>query len=239
MNSQLIFPVILSLTIGLLIGYYLRETMLHSLLDLTSFNLRFNENKLLKLGSHIQLIDLNKKSLENLTCIKSKILFNLFQTTICLHDTNKDIYVSQTIINKKIWEEDLVTKILRILLKNPEYGKNILLSIWEVFFFFLIIALIDIGANIGTYTMYSSSISRKTISVECYQPNIERIVRAIQIENVSKYVILIGNAIYNQSGKSLELSKDNSNVGGQGLIMNQTIENSSFISNQFRGHLNK
>jgi hypothetical protein len=129
MNSQLIFPVILSLTIGLLIGYYLRETMLHSLLDLTSFNLRFNENKLLKLGSHIQLIDLNKKSLENLTCIKSKILFNLFQTTICLHDTNKDIYVSQTIINKKIWEEDLVTKILRILLKNPEYGKNILLSI--------------------------------------------------------------------------------------------------------------
>jgi hypothetical protein len=87
--------------------------------------------------------------------------------------------------------------------------------------------------------MYSSSISRKTISVECYQPNIERIVRAIQIENVSKYVILIGNAIYNQSGKSLELSKDNSNVGGQGLIMNQTIENSSFISNQFRGHLNK
>jgi FkbM family methyltransferase len=99
--------------------------------------------------------------------------------------------------------------------------------------------MIDIGANIGTYTMYSSSIGRTTISVECYQPNIDRIVRAIQIENVSKYVTLIGNAIYNESGKFLELSKDNSNVGGQGLITNQTIENSSSISNQFRGHLTK
>ncbi len=81
------------------------------------------------------------------------------------------------------------------------------------------VALIDIGANIGTYTMYSSSIGRKTISIE--------------------YVTLIGNAIYNQSGEYLELSKDNSNVGGQALITNQTMEYLSFNSNPFRGYLTK
>jgi FkbM family methyltransferase len=101
------------------------------------------------------------------------------------------------------------------------------------------VALIDIGANIGTYTMYSSSIGRKTISIECYQPNIDRIVRAIQIENTSKYVTLIENAIYNQSGEYLELSKDNSNVGGQALITNQTMEYLSLNSNPFRGYLTK
>jgi hypothetical protein len=129
MGSQLIFPIILSITVGILIGYYLGQTMSHSLLDLTSFNFRFDEKKASKLGSHIQLIDLNKTNLENFTCIKSKMLFNIFQTTICLHDTNKDIYVSRTIMSLKIWEENLVTKILRILLKHPEYGKNSFLSI--------------------------------------------------------------------------------------------------------------
>ncbi len=125
MGSQLIFLIVLSLTIGIIIGYYLTQTMPNSLIDLTNFKLQFNENKSLKLKSHIQLIDLNKKGLENFTCIKTKMLFDLFQTTICLHDIKKDIYVSQTIMNQKIWEENLVTKILRILLKNPEYGKNI------------------------------------------------------------------------------------------------------------------
>jgi hypothetical protein len=125
MGSQLIFLIVLSLTIGIIIGYYLTQTMPNSLIDLTNFKLQFNENKSLKLKSHIQLIDLNKQGLENFTCIKTKMLFDLFQTTICLHDIKKDIYVSQTIMNQKIWEENLVTKILRILLKNPEYGKNI------------------------------------------------------------------------------------------------------------------
>ena len=99
------------------------------------------------------------------------------------------------------------------------------------------IDFIDIGANIGIYTMYASSIGRKTISIECYQPNIERIIRAIQIENVSKYVILIGNAIYNQSDKYLQLSKDNLNIGAQSLVTNQTGENPSVISNGFQGYL--
>jgi len=103
-----------------------------------------------------------------------------------------------------------------------------------------LIAFIDIGGNIGTYTMYaSSSLHRKTISIECYQPNIDRIVRAIQIENVSKYVTLIGNAIYNESGKFLELSKDNANVGGQGLLTNETIKKSSSNSDGFKGYLIK
>ncbi|CAF0920642.1 unnamed protein product [Didymodactylos carnosus] len=47
--------------------------------------------------------------------------------------------------------------------------------------------------------MYSASIGRTTISVECYQPNIERIIRTVQLENVANYVILIGNVIYIES----------------------------------------
>jgi FkbM family methyltransferase len=89
--------------------------------------------------------------------------------------------------------------------------------------------MIDIGANIGTYTMVSSSLGRTTISVECYQPNIDRIVRAIQLENLSNYLTLIGNAIYTQSNRYVKLSHEKSNIGGQGLVTNETSEITSIV----------
>lgn len=97
--------------------------------------------------------------------------------------------------------------------------------------------MIDIGANIGIYTMYSSSIHRKTIAIECYRPNIERLIQAIQIEQVSKYVILIGNAIYNQSNQILQLTKETANIGGQSLFTNQTIHYSNSTQDQFTGFI--
>ena len=124
MNSKLIFILLLTLTIGILIGYYLKQPVLRNLLYPTIYNFPLDENNSFKLSSHIQLIDLNKTIDESFNCIKTKVLFDLFQTTICLHDFSKDIYVSQTINSQKIWEESLLTKILRILLKNPEYSKN-------------------------------------------------------------------------------------------------------------------
>ncbi|CAF1446514.1 unnamed protein product, partial [Didymodactylos carnosus] len=167
------------------------------------------------LRPHVNIVDVCGEILTNFTCIKSKVLLDSSQTTICLHDVNRDVYVSGTIINQKIWEENLVTKLLKILLKYPEY------------------AMIDIGANIGTYTMYSLSIHRTTISVECYQPNIERIVRAVQLENVSRYLTLIGNAIYTEADKYLQLEEDKSNIGGQGLIMNETTNRTFPVSDKF------
>ena len=81
--------------------------------------------------------------------------------------------------------------------------------------------------------MYSSSIRRKTIAIECYRPNIKRLIKAIEIEQVSKYVILIGNAIYNQSNQILQLTKEKSNIGGQSLFTNQTIHYSNSTQDQF------
>ena len=81
--------------------------------------------------------------------------------------------------------------------------------------------------------MYSSSIRRKTIAIECYRPNIERLIKAIEIEQVSKYVILIGNGMYNQSNQILQLTKEKSNIGGQSLFTNQTIHYSNSTQDQF------
>jgi hypothetical protein len=122
-TTHILYLLFLTLTIGILIGYYFGQFIPKSSIKLTNLNQLYSEKRHLQLSSHINLIDLNLKTFDNFSCIKSKILFELFQTTICLHDINKDIYVSGTIINQKIWEENLVKKILRVLLKNPDYGK--------------------------------------------------------------------------------------------------------------------
>ncbi len=124
-NLKLLSYLLGTFTIGIAIGYYFRETAVNNSSYISTRNFGWNERSkpLLAFGSHVRLIDFNKKIEKIFNCTKTKLLFGLFQTTICLHDSGKDLHVSQTIFTYKSWEEDLVTKTLRILLKNPDYGK--------------------------------------------------------------------------------------------------------------------
>ncbi|CAF1539288.1 unnamed protein product [Adineta ricciae] len=212
---NLVFSLCVALTIGLSIGYYLGQTIQNPLLNITYLNLHHTHQRSPLLGVHVNVIDLHTKILSNFTCMKLKKLLDSFETSVCIYDVRRDIYVSGTIVSQKIWEENFVTKFVTILNKYPEY------------------AMIDVGANIGVYTLYALALHRPTISVECYKPNIERIVRASQIENVSKHLTLIGNAIYNRSGEFFKLSKDDINVGGQGLTVNGTMQQASSMADQF------
>ncbi|CAF1254687.1 unnamed protein product [Adineta steineri] len=78
-------------------------------------------------------------------------------------------------------------------------------------------ALIDIGANIGTYTMFAAALGRFVIAIECFEPNYVRVAKAIQIENLYNKVILIGNAVYSKAGQHLTLTSDPGNIGSQGV----------------------
>ncbi|CAF3875397.1 unnamed protein product, partial [Adineta steineri] len=78
-------------------------------------------------------------------------------------------------------------------------------------------ALIDIGANIGTYTMFAAALGRFVIAIECFEPNYVRVAKAIQIENLRNNVILIGNALYSKAGQHLTLTSDPGNIGSQGV----------------------
>ncbi|CAF4209983.1 unnamed protein product [Rotaria magnacalcarata] len=139
------------------------------------------------LAAAVNLINPNQDIKSNITCIETKQLLNLYSTTVCIH-SNADV-VSHKIATDRIWEERYVTRLLRILIRNP------------------FLDMIDIGANIGSFTMFTAgALGRFTLAVDCYLPNIERILRAVQIENVQNRVVLIHNALYSESGKYLTLS---------------------------------
>ena len=120
-----LFALCITLIIGLSIGYYLGRTIQNPLMNITYLDFHPTHHRPLKLGSHVNIVDLNEKIHSNFTCIKSKKLLELFETSVCIHDVRKDVYVSGTINAYKIWEENFVTKFVKILIKYPEYGKNI------------------------------------------------------------------------------------------------------------------
>ncbi|UJR11142.1 hypothetical protein I4U23_015323 [Adineta vaga] len=142
------------------------------------------------LSSPANIIDTTQLITTNMTCVKTKELFNLYKSTICIHNSG-DI-VSTTIAREHIWEEDYIVRLLRILIRNPHLD------------------MIDIGGNIGSYTMFTAgALGRFTITIDCFKPNIERIARAVQIENVHNRAVIVHNALYSKSGEYIKLSQEN------------------------------
>jgi FkbM family methyltransferase len=158
-------------------------------------------------------IDLSIVTNESFQCVKSKLLLNQYRTTICVHNVQRDTDVSGLIIKDGIWEEGLVTRFVRILSNHHQF------------------AFIDIGANIGIYTMYAASLGcSNVIAIECFLPNIERIRRAIQLEKVEKQVILIPRALYNKSNiGSQRLNKEVSKNKDDPLVV-QTMRFDDLVS---------
>lgn len=158
---------------------------------------------------HLNIIDLKKQNDNNFTCITTKRLLLVVRTTVCTHSLVDG--VSKSIINNKIWEENLVSSIISLLGRYPDA------------------AFIDAGANIGTYTMFAAAFGRDVISIECFKPNLERIKKAIQIEHLENKVVLVGNAIFSESRKYLKIESIPGNIGGQAIIVNSTVQNTSDI----------
>ncbi|CAF3351852.1 unnamed protein product [Rotaria sp. Silwood2] len=87
--------------------------------------------------------------------------------------------------------------------------------------------MIDIGANIGGYTMFTAgALDRLTFAIDCYIGNIKRIARVVQIEHVQNRVVLIQNALYSSSGVSMTVtSNDPSGIRFVNETKNKTSNN--------------
>ena len=214
MDSKLVLLLFISLILGILIDHFIIHNGFSYTLNYTFY--KQQENKLTATLSHaspnLQIINVSDPTDGDFKCMATKVLLNHISTNICLYDAQKDVYVSTSFRGtESIWEEEGVTRILKLLLRHPNLD------------------FIDIGANIGTYTMYAASLGRFVLAIDCFAPNINRIHRAAQLANVANRVVLVQNAIFTQSGQLLGLSDDATNVGGQEIdvSMNQTHNQST------------
>jgi FkbM family methyltransferase len=168
------------------------------------------------MSSNIQLIDMQHTVERHFSCMKTKALVNNISTSICVHNYRNDIYVSEAYRNNSsIWEEEQVSRMLQLLIRHPDLD------------------FIDVGANIGTYSMYAAALGRFVLGIDCFRPNLLRLRRASQLANVSDRVVLVQNAIYRDSGRLLRLSINTMNVGGQGLYIVSNL-NRTYLGNSSR-----
>ncbi len=83
--------------------------------------------------------------------------------------------------------------------------------------------VIDIGANIGLYTLLSAKLNRSVIAVEPLHENLNRLHKAAQIEKVESKIVALVNAVSNER-KQLKLSIMDYNIGGSHVAEDDLID---------------
>ena len=81
--------------------------------------------------------------------------------------------------------------------------------------------VIDIGAQIGQYTLFAAQMGLRVLAVEPYYDSILRLHKAARIERLEDKITLVQNAISNKRNETKLLQESSDNIGGQGLLNNQ------------------
>jgi len=87
---------------------------------------------------------------------------------------------------------------------------------------------IDIGANIGAYTLAVAHMKRRVVAVEPNQETLRRLSRSIYLGNVSEYVTLVSNAVSDRH-TTVRMRQDPMNRGDASILdVNNCLEVGTF-----------
>ncbi len=113
-------------------------------------------------------------------------------TTVCIYDQSKDRFISHDLKETGEWEPGMSRDILESLRRNRKSG------------------FIDLGANVGFYTLLAVKMGHSVVAVEPYLGNLQRLQRALVIEGTAAKVTILQNAISDIREKTfLHTSFDN------------------------------
>jgi FkbM family methyltransferase len=142
-------------------------------------------------------------------CLKTRKILEV-QPTMCIHDPQKDIYVSKTIKEFGIYEPPQVELFMKILQHDSS------------------LQVLDVGANIGLYTLYAAKLGRLCVCVEPFEDNLIRLHASAILENTTDRIIVVKNGVSNKRGEFKSLvEREDKNIGGHGVI-DQVSKNSKY-----------
>lgn len=134
-----------------------------------------------------------------------------------IHDPSVE-FISDVIKRDGIWEGKYVETVQNALLMHPNAY------------------LLDIGANIGMFTLVTAAMKRKTFSFEPNVRNYERLCKTVNQNVFHEYVNLFNIAATSKAQK-LHQELDEKNMGGAGVepITKEDLVNSGVGSNTVDG----
>ncbi len=81
--------------------------------------------------------------------------------------------------------------------------------------------VIDVGANIGQYSLFSAKFGRKVLAIEPFIENIYRLHKAAKLESIEGNIVLLQNAVSDLRNEVKLLAKHEKDIGGQSLLPNK------------------
>lgn len=138
------------------------------------------------------------------------------KTPICTYDQVRDHFISKSLITSGQWEGDLVNIVVEFLNSQPD------------------LEFLDLGCNIGTYTLAAALLGRKVVAVDAMIDNLELVQKSLSLGKLQN-VILIWNAISGDYSK-VALTKYQGNIGGTAIrnLTQDDIKKKEFITQTIR-----
>ena len=110
-------------------------------------------------------------------CVQTATMYKGTTTKICIKSLAVDRFVSGSILAHGAWEKNMVNLVLKGMDVYPT----------AVF--------LDIGANIGMYTVLVAAARREAVAVDAMLENLAYIKHSLSVSGTSRYVRLLGNPV--------------------------------------------
>lgn len=114
---------------------------------------------------------------------------------ICTHDPEQDTMISAFVHEFATWEQNFLNATGDILIKNPG------------------MTFVDLGCNIGVYTLFAAKLGIPVVSVDIFYKNLALLTESIEINSLQDNITLVLNAISDKR-ENVTLEVVENNIGG-------------------------
>nr|KAI8765115.1 hypothetical protein BgiMline_002785 [Biomphalaria glabrata] len=132
------------------------------------------------------------------TCVKSKTSPSF---TACLYPPEKDVFISRSLLTSGLWEP-YITKAFSVALERFPQA-----------------TVVDVGANIGYYSLLASATGHRVVALEPQDENIKRFLAGVRAEPWQDNIVLLANALSDRHW-NVSLSTNEDNQGGIHVLEN-------------------
>ncbi|CAC5391395.1 unnamed protein product [Mytilus coruscus] len=126
------------------------------------------------------------------------------EVKIFVHDPSDDIHVSASLVEHGEWEPNLIQLIYSLLEKDDD------------------LKFIDLGANIGVFSLAVANLNKQVIAVEPLSINVKRLCKSVDANEFEDFITIVHNALSDKNEK-VKLGKDKGNVGGTFIAKDENM----------------
>ena len=145
------------------------------------------------------ILDLKANSTDLSKCVPMSISP---RAMICIYPDDQDIHVSRALRLGGMFEGHVVSVFQQALRRDSHLG------------------VLDIGANLGIYSLTAAAMGRQVLSVEPLQSNFKRFHKSIKLNHFENLITVVTNAVSNKREK-VYLKLEAGNKGGTTMFRSE------------------